>query len=419
MKTIKKAQPYTEQDKADLTKTVAGMIADVRSRGDEALKEYGQRFDGAVRDTFRVSKEEIQAAYDRISDEDLDDMKKALSNLRSFAEAQRAAISEVKDFSPMPGIYLSHRIIPIESCLCYVPGGRFPLYSSAMMLITPAKVAGVKRVCAASPVEHGKTTVNYKTLVAMDLAGADEIYGVGGAQAIAAFAYGTEQIKPVDLIVGPGNRFVAEAKRQCYGQVGIDFVAGPTELLIIADDNADPSVIAADILAQSEHDVNAKAVLLTDSEDFANAVIKAVEDELSWLPTAHIAKESWENNGEVMIVDGFDEAVEFANDFAPEHLELNIRNAEDIADGLVNYGSLFIGPNTAEVFGDYASGTNHTLPTLRASRYTGGVWVGKFLKVATSQTMTKEGASSIAPLVKRLAEGEGLLGHAEAAKKRI
>ncbi|MDD6154104.1 MAG: histidinol dehydrogenase [Eubacteriales bacterium] len=418
MKIIKEAKPVSEENRRDLENTVSDIVRTVREKGDQALRDYGTRFDGAYRESFRVTPEEIKEAYDKISDEDLADLKAAHANIKAFAEAQRAAVSEVKDFSPMPGLYLSHRIIPIESALCYVPGGTFPLYSSALMLITPAKVAGVKRVCAASPVEKGKTSINYKTLVAMDLAGADEIYGVGGAQAIAAFAYGTEQIKPVDLIVGPGNRYVAEAKRQCYGQIGIDFVAGPTELLIIADDHADPATIAADCLAQSEHDVNAKAVLLTNSEEFGRKVIAAVEEELSWLPTAEIAKVSWANNAQVMVFDNDDEAVEYANNFAPEHLELNTVNAEELQDRLVNYGSLFVGPNTAEVFGDYASGTNHTLPTLRAARYTGGVWVGKFLKIATSQYMTREAAAKLSPLVSRLALGEGLIGHSEAAKKR-
>lgn len=252
----------------------------------------------------------------------------------------------------------------------------------------------------------------------MDLAGADEIYAVGGAQAVAAFSYGTEEIKPVDMIVGPGNRYVTEAKRQCYGQIGIDFVAGPSEVLVIADSSAVDKTIAADLLAQAEHDPNAKSILVTTDEDFGLRVIKAVEAELAVLSTAGIARKSWEDYGEVIVVDSISQAVAMANDYAPEHLEINIANPESIVEELYNYGSLFIGGNTAEVFGDYASGTNHTLPTVKAARYTGGVWVGTFLKTCTQQSMTAEASRAIAPLVARMAYGEGLEGHAKAAEER-
>lgn len=241
---------------------------------------------------------------------------------------------------------------------------------------------------------------------------------LGGAQAIAAFSYGTESIKPVDIIVGPGNRFVTEAKRQCYGQVGIDFVAGPSEVLVIADGKASAKVVAADLLAQSEHDVNAKGILLTTDEAFGKSVIEAVEEELKILDTAKIARQSWDTFGEIGVVDSLDEAVQYANEYAPEHLEINVEDPDALIPKLVNYGSLFIGQNTAEVFGDYASGTNHTLPTLRAARYTGGVWVGTFLKTCTHQSMTPEASARIAPLVSRMAHGEGLSGHAAAADAR-
>ena len=287
------------------------------------------------------------------------------------------------------------------------------------MLITPAKVAGVKRVAATAPVVHGSGSINYKTLIAMDLAGADEIYAVGGAQAIAAFSYGTEEIKPVDVIVGPGNQFVAEAKRQCYGQVGIDFIAGPSEVLVIADEEADPVVLAADLLAQCEHDPNAKAFLLTTSERLASETIEAVETELADLPTADVARKSWDDYGEVVLLDDLEEAVSVCNEYAPEHLEVNIKDPDAIVEKLINSGSLVIGGNTAEAFGDSASGTNHTLPTVKAARYTGGVWVGTFLKVCTNQRMTPEASSAIAPLVDRMAKGEGLIAHALAAEKRF
>ncbi len=418
MKIMKEAKVRTEEDKKKLIQIVGDMIDDVKNRKDEALREYSQRFDGSKRESFLVSKEEIQEAYAQLSPQEIEDLKKAASHIRAFAKAQRETIKPLENFSPAPGIFLGHRIIPVKSCCCYVPGGNYPLYSTALMLIIPAKAAGVARVAACSPVMKGTDRINPKTLAAMDIAGADEIYGVGGAQAIAAFSYGTQEIQPVDMIVGPGNQYVTEAKRQCYGQVGIDFVAGPSEVLVIADGSGTPEIVAADLLAQSEHDPNAKGMLVTTDEKFGQAVIEAVEKELSWLSTAAIAEKSWQTYGEVVLADSLDEAVQITNDYAPEHLELNLIDPDSVKEKLYNYGSLFIGENTAEVFGDYASGTNHTLPTLRAARYTGGVWVGTFLKTCTHQSMTPEAMKELAPLVERMAQGEGLMGHAQAAKVR-
>ncbi len=418
MKVLKEARVRTEEDKKKLTQTVGDMIDDVKKRKDEALKEYSQRFDGSKRTSFLVTKEEIREAYDQLTEQEIQDLKKAAEHIRAFARAQRETIKPLENFSPAPGIFLGHRIIPVKSCCCYVPGGNYPLYSTALMLVIPAKAAGVERVAACSPVMKGTDRINPKTLAAMDIAGADEIYAVGGAQAIAAFSYGTEEIRPVDMIVGPGNQYVTEAKRQCYGQVGIDFVAGPSEVLVIADGSGTPEIVAADLLAQSEHDPNAKGMLITTDEKFGQAVIQAVEKELSWLPTASIAKKSWETYGEVVLADSLEEALQIANDYAPEHLELNVQEPEALKEQLYNYGSLFMGENTAEVFGDYASGTNHTLPTLRAARYTGGVWVGTFLKTCTHQSMTQKAMRDLAPLVERMAQGEGLMGHAQAAKVR-
>ena len=418
MKVLKEARVRTEEDKKKLTQTVGDMIDDVKKRKDEALKEYSQRFDGSKRTSFLVTKVEIREAYDQLTEQEIENMKKAAEHIRAFARAQRETIKPLENFSPAPGIFLGHRIIPVKSCCCYVPGGNYPLYSTALMLVIPAKAAGVERVAACSPVMKGTDRINPKTLAAMDIAGADEIYAVGGAQAIAAFSYGTEEIRPVDMIVGPGNQYVTEAKRQCYGQVGIDFVAGPSEVLVIADGSGTPEIVAADLLAQSEHDPNAKGMLITTDEKFGQAVIQAVEKELSWLPTASIAKKSWETYGEVVLADSLEEALQIANDYAPEHLELNVQEPEALKEQLYNYGSLFMGENTAEVFGDYASGTNHTLPTLRAARYTGGVWVGTFLKTCTHQSMTQEAMRDLAPLVERMAQGEGLMGHAQAAKVR-
>lgn len=401
--------------------TVGEIIANVRTNGDAALIEYNLSFDGCGRKILRVSEQEIREAYDKVADSEIEDIRKAAANIETFAKAQRATVGELEDFSPSPGIVLGHRVIPVESCCCYVPGGGYPLYSTALMLGIPAKAAGVSRVTACSPVIKETDTIHPKTLVAMDIAGIDEIYAVGGAQAIAAFSYGTDQIKPVNMIVGPGNSFVTEAKRQCYGKVGIDFVAGPSEVLIIADEYADPEVLAADILAQSEHDKEAKGILVTTSEALGKAVTKAVEAELSTLDTARIAEKSWNDFGEILLADSLEEAVEYANAYAPEHLEVNVdeRVVDEVVNGLKNYGSLFIGGNTAEVFGDYASGPNHTLPTLGAARYTGGVWVGTFLKTCTYQSMSADAMMGIAPLVSNLARGEGLTGHARAAEIRM
>lgn len=418
MKILKKSKERTAEDNRALRDSVTAIIDDVCQRGDTALHEYNEKFDDCHRDVLRISREEIEQAYAQITEQELSDLRMAKSNIEKFAAAQRRTMTELENFSPQPGIYLGHRIIPVSSCCCYVPGGGYPLYSTALMLITPAKVAGVKRIAACSPTVKGTSKIHYKTLVAMDLAGADEIYAVGGAQAVAAFSYGTEEIKPVDMIVGPGNRYVTEAKRQCYGQIGIDFVAGPSEVLVIADEKADSKTIAADLLAQAEHDPNAKGILVTTDESFGKQVIKDVEEELKVLSTAEIAKKSWDDFGEVLVVDSLHEAVEMSNEYAPEHLEVNIENPDSIIRDLYNYGSLFIGGNTAEVFGDYASGTNHTLPTVKAARYTGGVWAGTFLKTCTHQSMTAEASRRIAPLVARMAEGEGLAGHAKAAKIR-
>lgn len=421
IRTLKNSKQRTEADRSHLREAVGEIISNVIRNGDEALKEYNSRFDGANRETLQISRYEIEAAYAEVSVKDLEDIKKAAANIRSFAEAQRATVGGLTDFSPSEGIRLGHRVIPVDSCCCYVPGGGYPLYSTALMLGIPAKVAGVRRVTACSPVIKGTNNIHPKTLVAMDVAGVDEIYAVGGAQAIAAFSYGTEQISPVNMIVGPGNSFVTEAKRQCYGKVGIDFVAGPSEVLVIADGQADPEVIAADLLAQSEHDREAKGMVVTTDEALGRAIEEAVKAQLQALDTKEIAESSWKDFGEILIADSLEEAVEYANSYAPEHLEVNVSpDAEDkVVAGLRNYGSLFIGGNTAEVFGDYASGTNHTLPTLGAARYTGGVWVGTFLKICTYQKMTNDAMLGIAPLVSNLARGEGLVGHARAAEIRM
>lgn len=417
MEYLKKAAVRPVEEVGECGRRVAEIIQAIRTRGDSALVEYNTRFDGNDRTTLRVTREEIDAAYARMTRQELDDLRRAAGHIRNFALAQKECVRPLDGFSNVGGSVLGHRIIPVSCCGCYVPGGSYPLFSTALMLIIPAKAAGVSRVAACAPAVKGTRSIHYKTLVAMDIAGADEIYTAGGAQAIAALAYGTRQIRAVDVIVGPGNQYVAEAKRQCYGQVGIDFFAGPSEVLVIADNSADPRILAADLLAQSEHDRLAKGILVTTSRDLGEAVIRAVREQLDTLETQEIARASWESYGEVILAESLGEAAAIANDCAPEHLEVVVED-ESILPKLVNFGSMFIGQETGEVFGDYASGTNHTLPTVRAARYTGGVWVGTFLKVCTYQRYQPEAMREIAPLVSRMAHGEGLAAHARAAEIR-
>ena len=418
MEYLKKAKARPKEELETRKASVAEIIHNIPVGGDKALLEYNQRFDGNTRTTFRVTKDEINAAYSRMTEQELNDIRQAAEHIKAFAEAQRNCLKELDHFTIVSGSTLGHRVIPVSSCGCYVPGGSYPLFSSALMLIIPAKVAGVQRIVACSPACKGTMHINDKTLVAMDIAGADEIYAIGGAQCIAALAYGTEQICPVDVIVGPGNQYVAEAKRQCYGQVGIDFFAGPSEVLAIADESANPQIIAADMLAQSEHDRLAKGILVTTDRKLAEDVLEAVQCQLQTLSTAEIASASWNTYGEVILASDLSEAVSISNDYAPEHLEIIVKD-ESILPSLVNFGSMFIGQETGEVFGDYASGTNHTLPTVRAARYTGGVWVGTFLKVCSFQHYDRSAMKEIAPLASRMARGEGLIAHARAAEIRM
>ena len=377
MKILKSSGFKNKETEKIVKEQVSAIIEDIKINKDEALKKYNLKFDNNDRSVINVSKEEIEEAYKQVDEEFIQNLKVAAKNIENFAMAQKESFDNNFEKEIYPGVILGQKHIPVTSCLAYVPGGGYPLFSTALMLIIPAKVAGVKRVVACSPTMKSIPKINPKTLVAMDIAGADEIYATGGVQAVAAFTYGTESIKPVDIIVGPGNKYVTEAKRQCYGTVGIDFVAGPSEVLIIADETANPTYIAADVLAQCEHDLNARGILVTTSEKFGLEVSQKVDEMLETLPTKNIAKPSWDNNGEIILVDSLEEAVQISNEYAPEHLEINVENNEGIIEDLVNYGSLFIGEYSAEVFGDYVSGTNHTLPTLKASRYTGGVWVEK------------------------------------------
>lgn len=390
--------------------SVKAIIKDVRENKDSAIKKYCREFDGEIIDNFKLTREEIEHSINSTDSKTIDAIKFAIKNVEDFAKAQLNSIKELE--VNINGNILGHKIIPLDSVGCYIPGGNYPLPSSAVMTIVPAKVAGVKRISAASP------KIKPVTIAAAALAGADEIYRIGGVQAIAAFAYGTETVKKTDKIVGPGNKFVTSAKKQVFGECGIDFLAGPSEVLIIADDNANPDFVAADMLAQCEHDKEARAFLLCYSKTFAQTVKEKAIKYLETLKTKEIAKVSFEKSFAV-IVNSFDEAVELSNKKAPEHLELCLENAAQYIDRFKNYGSLFIGSYSAEVFGDYVSGTNHTLPTNQVSRYSGGLSVFDFIKIQTYQIINKNSIQETAKNASILAEEEGLFAHKLAADIRV
>jgi histidinol dehydrogenase len=398
---------------------VAEIIRDVAERKDAALAEYEKKYSRSDRASFKVSAAEIKSAYAKVPEDLVEAIRFAAGNIRDFAMAQLDTVRELPLRELRPGVWLGHRVLPVDSCCCYVPGGRYPLFSTALMLAVPAKAAGVGRVFSCTPVVKGSDLPHAATLVALDIAGVDEIYAVGGAQAIAAAAHGTETVPAADLIVGPGNLYVTEAKRKVYGKVGIDFVAGPSEVLIIADETADPEIIAADLLAQAEHDPEARAILVTTTEDLAERVADEVERLLKEIDTGETARLSWEARGEILLAESLEEAVEYSNKTAPEHLEINTKDPESLVANLRNYGALFLGSGSAEVFGDYVAGTNHTLPTMGAARYTGGLWVGTFLKTCTWQKIDPEGVEVLAPAAEVMAQNEGLSAHALAARLRL
>lgn len=419
MEYLKKAKPVDGRRQQNLEAEVHAIIRDVAVRGDEALIEYNTQFDGNTRTGLRISPEEIRRAYELTSPALIEDLKTAAQRLEDFAVKQKASLHGFTDYEISPGIFLGQNIIPVDSCCCYVPGGGYPLYSTALMMGITARTAGVRRIAMCTPAVNGTDSVHPSTLVAMDIAGIHEIYALSGAHAIAAFACGTKQIQPVDMIVGPGNQYVTEAKRQCYGRIGIDFLAGPSEILVIADRNADPSCIAADLLSESEHDPQAIARLITTDRELGLEVIRQVEKQLPELETEDIASASWNACGEVILADSLEDACRLANAFAPEHLVLQFDDALAYTDHFKNYGSLFIGKYSAVVYSDYVNGINHTLPTGKAARYSGGVWIGTFSRVCTTQRLTKEAAQQISGLASHLAEGEGFPGHANAASIRM
>ncbi len=406
-----------ETEDAKVRQIVEDVLKDIRTRGDAAVRDYSQKFDKWSPTSFRLSKEDIAAAYKELTQQNIDDIKFAQAQVRNFAQIQRAALKDV-EVETLPGVVLGHKNVPVNSVGCYVPGGKYPLVASAHMSVVTAKVAGVKRVIAAAPPFGGK--VSPAIVVAMDMAGADEIYCLGGIQAIGAMALGTETIASVDMIVGPGNAFVAEAKRQLFGRVGIDLFAGPTETLIIADDTVDGELCAADLLGQAEHGPNSPAVLLTNSEALAKATMAEVERQLKVLPTGEIARKAWDDYGQVIVADSYEEMVKIADELASEHVQVMTKDPNYFLNNMTNYGALFLGPETNVSYGDKVIGTNHTLPTKKAARYTGGLWVGKFIKTCTYQRVLTPAASvMVGEYCSRLCAIEGFAGHKEQADIRV
>ena len=404
-------------DDAKVRATVEGILADIKARGDAAVRELSIRFDKWDRQNFRLSEGEIQACLDQLTPRDLEDIRFAQTQVRNFAEHQKAALRDI-EVETLPGVVLGHRNIPVNSVGCYVPGGKYPLLASAHMSVVTAKVAGCKRIITCAPPFEGRPAP--AIVAAQHLAGADEIYCLGGIQAVGAMALGTESIAPVDMLVGPGNAFVAEAKRQLYGRVGIDLFAGPTETLIIADETVDAEICATDLLGQAEHGPNSPAVLLTTSEKLARETMAEVERLLKILPTAAIARKAWEDYGEVIICDSEDEMVAEADRIASEHVQVMTRDPDYFLQHMTNYGALFLGPRTNVSYGDKVIGTNHTLPTKKSARYTGGLWVGKFMKTCTYQrVLTDEASTMIGEYCSRLCMLEGFAGHAEQANIRV
>jgi sulfopropanediol 3-dehydrogenase len=397
--------------------TVEGILADVEKRGDAAVRELSRRFDGWDRPDFRLTRAEIDACLAELSDQALSDIAFAQAQVRNFAEKQKATMTELA-VETLPGVTLGHRHVPVAAVGCYVPGGKYPMLASAHMSVITAKVAGCGRVATAAPPFHGKPAA--AIVAAQHMAGADEIYVLGGVQAVAAMAIGTQSIKPVDMLVGPGNAFVAEAKRQLFGRVGIDLFAGPTETLVIADETVDGELCATDLLGQAEHGPTSPAILLTNSEKLARDTLVEIERLLDILPTGEIARRSWTDFGEVIVCDGYDEMLAEADRIASEHVQVMTGRDLWFRDHLSNFGALFLGPRTNVAFGDKVIGTNHTLPTLQAARYTGGLWVGKFLKTCTWQMVTTDAASAmIGDYASRLCMLEGFAGHAEQANMRL
>ena len=402
---------------AKVRQTVETILADITARGDDAVKEYSKKFDNWDPKEFTLSNDEINKAIKKLSARELEDIKFAQTQVRNFAQIQRNSMLDV-EVETLPGVVLGHKHIPVNAVGCYIPGGKYPLIASAHMSVLTAKVAGVPRVISTAPPYQGEP--HPAIVAAMHLAGSDQILVLGGVQAVAAMAIGTNSISPVDMIVGPGNMFVAEAKRQLYGKVGIDLFAGPTETLIIADETVDGEMCAVDLLGQAEHGPTSPAILLTNSERLARDTMAEVEKQLTKLPTANIAKQSWAEFGEVIVCDSIDEMIQVADEIASEHVQVMTSDPDVFLSRMTNYGALFLGPRTNVSFGDKVIGTNHTLPTNKNARYTGGLWVGKFLKTCTYQrVLTDEASAMIGAYCSRLCHMENFAGHGEQANLRV
>ena len=419
IKYLKRGKPEAEraQDEDAIRESVEAILEDITARRDTAVRELAEKFDGYSPKSFRLSRNEIDALIGSLSGQELHDIKFAQEQVRQFARVQRDSMRDV-EVESLPGVILGHRNIPVQSVGCYVPGGKFPMVASAHMSVVTASVASVPRIAAATPPFKGRP--NAAVVAAMHLGGAHEIYVLGGIQAVGAMALGTETIEPVHMLVGPGNAYVAEAKRQLFGRVGIDLFAGPTETMVIADDTVDAELCATDLLGQAEHGYNSPAVLVTNSEDLARRTMDEVSRLLEILPTADTASRSWADYGEVIVCDTYDEMLEVANDIASEHVQVMTDRDDWFLDNMFAYGALFLGPRTNVSNGDKVIGTNHTLPTRQAGRYTGGLWVGKFLKTHSYQKIvTDEAAVFVGEYCSRLCALEGFAGHAEQANIRL
>ncbi len=401
---------------AKVRQVVEGILAEVEARGDEAVRDLSARLDNWSPTNFRLSAEQIEAIMATLPAQTIDDIQFAQAQVRNFAQAQRAAIRDI-EVETLPGVTLGHKNIPVNSVGCYVPGGRYPMVASAHMSVITARVAGVQRIIACTPPINGQLPA--ATITAMHLGGADEIYILGGVQAVAAMALGTATIQPVDMLVGPGNAYVAEAKRQLFGRVGIDLLAGPTEILVIADETADAEMVATDLLGQAEHGPTSPAILLTTSETLAVTIEQEIGRQLEILPTADVAGVAWRDYGQIILAESDAEMVQVADKIACEHVEVLTRNPRYFLDNMRNYGALFLGPETNVAYGDKVIGTNHTLPTKTAARYTGGLWVGKFLKTVTYQAVKPEATALIGEYCSRLCAIENFWGHKEQADLRV
>jgi len=397
-------------------KTVEGILDEIKVRGDEALKDYSEKFDNWRPEEFRLSRAEIDGCYAKVTDQNIADIKFAQDQVRGFAEIQKAALVDVEQ-ETLPGVILGHKNIPVNSVGCYVPGGKYAMVASAHMSVVTAKVAGVKRIIACAPPHEGEPSP--AIIVAQDMAGADEIYCLGGVQAMGAMALGTDKLAPVDMLVGPGNAYVAEAKRQLFGKVGIDLLAGPTETLIIADETVDGELCAADLLGQAEHGPTSPAVLITNSESLAKDTIKEVERQLKILSTGEVAGQAWKAYGQVILCNDYEEMLSEADRLASEHVQVMTKDPDYFLNNMTNYGALFLGPETNVSYGDKVIGTNHTLPTKGAGRYTGGLWVGKFIKTHTYQRITEDASVEVGKYCSRLCALEGFSGHKEQADIRL